>query len=121
MAITAPYEGDEDGRGHNISVLVSPAGQVSRSGVVPPDVEEAIAFGAAHAHGAFFEARAVAAVRAHAIAGAPRLRQPCRVRWARHDGPPGGRRRQDFEGGAWHGRRCAVHVEHDLARRQAYD
>src|SRR5207247_6694201 len=59
MAITAPGEGDDDGRGHNIVISASSGG----SGVVPADVEIAVAFGTAHAGRALFQPSAFPAVR----------------------------------------------------------
>src|SRR5437899_6190752 len=66
-------------------------------GVVPADIEEPIALGAAHAGGPCFEASAVAAVGTDRIARSPRHRQAGGMRWPGHDGPRGGRGRHNLE------------------------
>src|SRR2546430_16685497 len=83
MAITAPGDGDEDGRGHNIVISASSCG----SGVVPADVEIAVAFGTAHAGGALFQPSAFPAVGTHTIARPPRRGETSRTGGPWPDGP----------------------------------
>src|SRR6267378_8008624 len=93
IAITAPGTGDENGRGDNIVVSAS----ATTSGVVPTDVEIAVALGTPHAGGALLEAGALAAVGTDPVARAPRERQPRRARRPRHHGPARGPRRENLE------------------------
>lgn len=81
-------------------------------GVVPADVEMAVALRATHADCAGLEPRALAAAWTHAVTRSPGQWQPgVGVPWPRDDSPACRAGREDLEGRTRHGRGPAIDVE----------
>src|SRR5207237_10451775 len=123
MAITAPYEGDEDGRGHNIQRAIDwGATRITRSlRGVPPDVEKAIASRAAHARGTLLQPRPLTAVRTYAVACSPGGWEARRQRRSWNDSPARGRSGNDLERGTRKRSEGAGYIKHGFQRRHPHD
>src|SRR5713101_1380860 len=90
--------------------------------IVPADVEMPATFRAPHAGGLRFQPRPGAALGTDGVTRAPARRQPSTGSgWPSHHRPPGGRARDNVEGGARHTERLAVDVEHGLKWREPND